>query len=94
MTDDNAYQVQITFLRKNSQDLTDSLSKELLWRQIAQNAFDVTPYANAPTILSGVPEAFEIDCDPSVVIDPVLFQAGWDVQALVLRVTCRETRGL
>jgi hypothetical protein len=94
MTDDNAYQVQITFLRKNEQDLTDSLSKELLWRQIAQNAFDVTPYADAPTILLGVPEAFEIDCDPSVVIDPVLFQAGWDVQALVLRVTCRETRGL
>lgn len=94
LSDDNIYQVQITFLRKNSLDLVTGLSTELLWRQTAQNAFDVTPYVDAPTMLSGVPEAFEADCEPSVVIDPTLFGLGWDVQALVLRVTCRETRGL
>lgn len=92
-TDRIGYGVQVTSVRAGNNKLTDNLDVELAWRQMQRRAFQVTPYADAGTIL-GVPGCYEIEVEPGPVIDYGSFTNGLDVNAFVLRVYCEEPRGI
>lgn len=87
LRDDVGYGVQLTLVRASNQELTESLSTELSWREQISRAF-------RESALAGVDEVFTVRIEPGPIVDPASFAAQYDVQTLVVRCMAREIRGV
>lgn len=83
------YGVQVTLLRASNQELALD-DAWLLWRERVEDAFQ--PTTSPP--LPAVTDIETILIEPGPTLDPGLFAAGYDVQALVVRAVGRRRRGL
>lgn len=83
VSNDPGYRVQVTIAQRNEQSNTENLDRFLLWRQTVRREFHHKR-------LSGVAESIINYVEPGPVFLPIAYDDDFDVQAMVIRCTCRD----
>lgn len=84
--DDVGYPVLVVLVDKLNNDSAANMTRDLLWREKVSRVFRFQR-------LAGVPEVYNSDIRPDVVVHPDAYANGLLVSSILLRFISRESRG-